>query len=86
MDAAPSPGFGLKDVKWSSVSIPLDLLVSTYRLPQVVKLDGGKSNRRGRRGQKQPGNAALARALAALGRKGARSRAGKTLSSSPPPQ
>lgn len=52
MDAAPSPGFGLKDVKWSSVSVPLDLLVSTYRLPQVVKLDGGKSNRRGRRGKK----------------------------------
>uniref|UniRef100_A0A670Y1P2 GRB2-associated and regulator of MAPK1 n=1 Tax=Pseudonaja textilis TaxID=8673 RepID=A0A670Y1P2_PSETE len=42
MDAAPSPGFGLKDVKWSSVSIPLDLLVSTYRLPQVVRLDGGQ--------------------------------------------
>ncbi|XP_070603802.1 GRB2-associated and regulator of MAPK protein 1 isoform X2 [Erythrolamprus reginae] len=43
MDAAPSPGFGLlKDVKWSSVSVPLDLLLSTYRLPQVVKLDGGE--------------------------------------------
>lgn len=55
MDAAPSPGFSLKDVKWSSVSIPLDLLVSTYRLPQVVKLDGGKWKRRGRRGRRQPG-------------------------------
>lgn len=42
MDAGPTPGFGLKDVKWSSVSVPLDLLVSTYRLPQVVRLDGGE--------------------------------------------
>ncbi|XP_054841391.1 GRB2-associated and regulator of MAPK protein 1 [Eublepharis macularius] len=43
MDAGPSPGASLKDVKWSSVSVPLDLLISTYRLPQVVRLDGGES-------------------------------------------
>ncbi|XP_061453959.1 GRB2-associated and regulator of MAPK protein 1 isoform X5 [Rhineura floridana] len=42
MDAGPSLGSSLKDVKWSSVSVPLDLLVSTYRLPQVVKLEGGE--------------------------------------------
>lgn len=32
----------LKDVTWSSTTLPLDRLVSAYRLPQVVKLDGGK--------------------------------------------
>uniref|UniRef100_A0A6J0TE05 GRB2-associated and regulator of MAPK protein 1 isoform X2 n=1 Tax=Pogona vitticeps TaxID=103695 RepID=A0A6J0TE05_9SAUR len=42
MDAGPSPGTSLKDVKWSAVSVPLDVLVSTYRLPQVVKLDSGQ--------------------------------------------
>uniref|UniRef100_A0A8D0BXY0 GRB2-associated and regulator of MAPK1 n=1 Tax=Salvator merianae TaxID=96440 RepID=A0A8D0BXY0_SALMN len=42
MDAGPSAGFSLKDVKWSTVAVPLDLLVSTYRLPQVVRLDGGE--------------------------------------------
>ncbi|XP_073535314.1 GRB2-associated and regulator of MAPK protein 1 isoform X2 [Phyllobates terribilis] len=35
--AAPS----LKDVKWSSASFPLDLLVSSYRLPQLVRLESG---------------------------------------------
>ncbi|XP_033010999.1 GRB2-associated and regulator of MAPK protein 1 isoform X1 [Lacerta agilis] len=43
MDAGPSPGSSLKDVKWSAVSVPLDLLVSTYRLPQVVRLEGGEA-------------------------------------------
>ncbi|MXQ79853.1 hypothetical protein E5288_WYG006875 [Bos mutus] len=39
MDPAPSLGCSLKDVKWSSVAVPLDLLVSTYRLPQIARLD-----------------------------------------------
>lgn len=33
----------LKDVTWSSTTLPLDRLVSAYRLPQIVKLDGGES-------------------------------------------
>ncbi|XP_075440803.1 GRB2-associated and regulator of MAPK protein 1 isoform X1 [Ascaphus truei] len=33
----------LKDVKWSSASFPLDLLVSSYRLPQLVRLDCGEN-------------------------------------------
>ncbi|XP_069813758.1 GRB2-associated and regulator of MAPK protein 1 isoform X2 [Dendropsophus ebraccatus] len=37
--AAPS----LKDVKWSSASFPLDLLVSSYRLPQLVRLENGEN-------------------------------------------
>ncbi|XP_063779733.1 GRB2-associated and regulator of MAPK protein 1 isoform X2 [Pseudophryne corroboree] len=37
--SAPS----LKDVKWSSASFPLDLLVSSYRLPQLVRLDSGEN-------------------------------------------
>ncbi|CAJ1081864.1 GRB2-associated and regulator of MAPK protein 1 [Xyrichtys novacula] len=32
----------LKDVTWSSTSLPLDQLVSAYRLPQIVKLDNGQ--------------------------------------------
>ena len=32
----------LKDVPWSNTSLPLDQLVSAYRLPQIVKLDHGK--------------------------------------------
>lgn len=32
----------LKDVTWSSTSLPLDQLVSAYRLPQIVKLDTGQ--------------------------------------------
>lgn len=48
MDPAPSLGCSLKDVKWSSVAVPLDLLVSTYRLPQIARLDSGES-RPGRR-------------------------------------
>nr|XP_023688616.1 GRB2-associated and regulator of MAPK protein 1 isoform X1 [Paramormyrops kingsleyae] len=32
----------LKDVTWSTASIPLDRLVSVYRLPQIVKLDSGE--------------------------------------------
>ncbi|XP_026161492.1 GRB2-associated and regulator of MAPK protein 1 isoform X2 [Mastacembelus armatus] len=32
----------LKEVTWSSVSLPLDQLVSTYRLPQIVRLDSGQ--------------------------------------------
>lgn len=43
MDPAPSLGCSLKDVKWSSVAVPLDLLVSTYRLPQIARLDSGES-------------------------------------------
>uniref|UniRef100_A0A8D0GFV4 GRB2-associated and regulator of MAPK1 n=1 Tax=Sphenodon punctatus TaxID=8508 RepID=A0A8D0GFV4_SPHPU len=43
MDPGSSLGSSLKDVKWSAVSIPLDLLVSTYRLPQIVRLDSGDS-------------------------------------------
>lgn len=45
MDPAPSLGCSLKDVKWSSVAVPLDLLVSTYRLPQIARLDSGESRR-----------------------------------------
>uniref|UniRef100_UPI0037E70033 GRB2-associated and regulator of MAPK protein 1 n=1 Tax=Semicossyphus pulcher TaxID=241346 RepID=UPI0037E70033 len=33
----------LKDVTWSTTSLPLDQLVSAYRLPQIVKLDNGQS-------------------------------------------
>ncbi|XP_056629401.1 GRB2-associated and regulator of MAPK protein 1 [Triplophysa dalaica] len=33
----------LKDVTWSTTTLPLDRLVSSYRLPQVVKLDSGES-------------------------------------------
>ncbi|XP_066538130.1 GRB2-associated and regulator of MAPK protein 1 [Hoplias malabaricus] len=33
----------LKDVSWSSSALPLDRLVSAYRLPQIVRLDGGES-------------------------------------------
>lgn len=32
----------LKDVTWSTTSLPLDQLVSTYKLPQIVKLDNGQ--------------------------------------------
>ncbi|XP_065441515.1 GRB2-associated and regulator of MAPK protein 1 isoform X3 [Chrysemys picta bellii] len=42
MDPGPSLGSSLKDVKWSAVSVPLDQLVSTYRLPQLVRLDSGQ--------------------------------------------
>uniref|UniRef100_A0A8C6N0T8 GRB2-associated and regulator of MAPK1 n=1 Tax=Mus spicilegus TaxID=10103 RepID=A0A8C6N0T8_MUSSI len=42
MDPAPSLGCSLKDVKWSPVAMPLDLLVSTYRLPQIARLDSGQ--------------------------------------------
>ncbi|CAM2106581.1 unnamed protein product [Caretta caretta] len=41
MDPGPSLGSSLKDVKWSAVAVPLDQLVSTYRLPQLVRLDSG---------------------------------------------
>lgn len=53
MDPAPSLGCSLKDVKWSSVAVPLDLLVSTYRLPQIARLDSGES-RPGRRLRADP--------------------------------
>uniref|UniRef100_A0A8C1G9H9 GRB2 associated, regulator of MAPK1 n=1 Tax=Cyprinus carpio TaxID=7962 RepID=A0A8C1G9H9_CYPCA len=33
----------LKDVTWSTTTLPLDRLVSAYRLPQIVKLDSGES-------------------------------------------
>ncbi|XP_030636647.1 GRB2-associated and regulator of MAPK protein 1 [Chanos chanos] len=33
----------LKDVTWSTTTLPLDRLVSAYRLPQIVKLDVGES-------------------------------------------
>ncbi|MEJ1288323.1 hypothetical protein NN561_019354 [Cricetulus griseus] len=42
MDPVPSLGCSLKDVKWSPVAVPLDLLVSTYRLPQIARLDSGE--------------------------------------------
>uniref|UniRef100_A0A8C5KD36 GRB2-associated and regulator of MAPK1 n=1 Tax=Jaculus jaculus TaxID=51337 RepID=A0A8C5KD36_JACJA len=42
MDPGPSPGCSLKDVKWSTAAVPLDLLVSTYRLPQIARLDSGE--------------------------------------------
>ncbi|XP_011616042.2 GRB2-associated and regulator of MAPK protein 1 isoform X2 [Takifugu rubripes] len=32
----------LKDITWSTTSLPLDQLVSSYRLPQIVKLDNGQ--------------------------------------------
>lgn len=32
----------LKDITWSNTSLPLDQLVSSYRLPQIVKLDVGQ--------------------------------------------
>ncbi|KAM9164228.1 GRB2-associated and regulator of MAPK protein 1 isoform 3-T3 [Pangshura tecta] len=41
MDPGPSLGSCPKDVRWSAVSVPLDQLVSTYRLPQLVRLDSG---------------------------------------------
>ena len=43
MDPGSSLGFSLKDVKWSAVAVPLDLLVSTYRLPQIARLDSGET-------------------------------------------
>ncbi|MGH0147347.1 UNVERIFIED_CONTAM: hypothetical protein FKN15_031014 [Acipenser sinensis] len=39
MDAGLMLYNNLKDVKWSTTSLPLDRLVSSYRLPQIVKLD-----------------------------------------------
>ncbi|XP_062850065.1 GRB2-associated and regulator of MAPK protein 1 [Trichomycterus rosablanca] len=33
----------LKDVTWSSTTLPLDRLVSAYRLPQIVRLQCGES-------------------------------------------
>ncbi|KAM4533721.1 GRB2-associated and regulator of MAPK protein 1 isoform 1-T1 [Odontesthes bonariensis] len=32
----------LKDITWSTTSLPLDQLVSAYKLPQIVKLDNGQ--------------------------------------------
>ncbi|KAF6716415.1 GRB2-associated and regulator of MAPK protein [Oryzias melastigma] len=32
----------LKDVTWSTTSLPLDQLVSAYKLPQIVMLDNGQ--------------------------------------------
>lgn len=32
----------LKEVTWSTTSLPLDQLVSNYKLPQIVKLDNGQ--------------------------------------------
>ncbi|XP_036376997.1 GRB2-associated and regulator of MAPK protein 1 isoform X2 [Megalops cyprinoides] len=32
----------LRDVAWSTTSLPLDRLVNVYRLPQIVKLDSGE--------------------------------------------
>ncbi|XP_048384656.1 GRB2-associated and regulator of MAPK protein 1 isoform X1 [Stegostoma tigrinum] len=34
---------GTKEIEWSGVSRPLDLLVSTYRLPQLVRLESGET-------------------------------------------
>ncbi|XP_043915732.1 GRB2-associated and regulator of MAPK protein 1 [Protopterus annectens] len=43
----PPLGSGLfgnaKDLTWSTVSLSLDVLVSSYRLPQIAKLDAGES-------------------------------------------
>lgn len=51
MDPGPPLGCNLKDVKWSAVAVPLDLLVSTYRLPQIARLDSGAwGGERGRAG------------------------------------
>nr|XP_033790536.1 GRB2-associated and regulator of MAPK protein 1 [Geotrypetes seraphini] len=33
----------LREVRWGAASSPLDALVSSYRLPQVVRLDSGES-------------------------------------------
>ncbi|XP_026875189.2 GRB2-associated and regulator of MAPK protein 1 isoform X1 [Electrophorus electricus] len=33
----------LKDVAWSTTTLPLDRLVTAYRLPQIVRLDSGES-------------------------------------------
>ncbi|XP_033855005.3 GRB2-associated and regulator of MAPK protein-like [Acipenser ruthenus] len=43
MDAGLMLYNNLKDMKWSTTSLPLDRLVSSYRLPQIVKLDTGES-------------------------------------------
>lgn len=67
MDPAPSLGCSLKDVKWSSVAVPLDLLVSTYRLPQIARLDSGES-RPGRRLRADPLSARVCARV--LGREG----------------
>lgn len=59
MDPASSLGCSLKDVKWSPVAMPLDLLVSTYRLPQIARLDSGECLRDARvPGRVGPGAAA----------------------------
>lgn len=50
MDPGPPLGCSLKEVKWSAVAVPLDLLVSTYRLPQIARLDSGAWGQRGRAG------------------------------------
>lgn len=42
MDPGPAAGCSLKDVKWSAAAAPLDLLLSTYRLPQLARLDSGE--------------------------------------------
>ncbi|KAK2094469.1 hypothetical protein P7K49_028207 [Saguinus oedipus] len=64
MDPAPSLGCSLKDVKWSSVAMPLDLLVSTYRLPQIARLDNDGRGQPSPRGWWDPGRRRiLARSL-----------------------
>lgn len=42
MEPAPALGCSLQEVKWSPVAVPLDLLVSTHRLPQIARLDSGE--------------------------------------------
>ncbi|XP_077085340.1 GRB2-associated and regulator of MAPK protein 1 isoform X1 [Siphateles boraxobius] len=42
MDLGSMLYYSLKDVKWSTTTLPLDRLVSAYRLPQIVKLDSGE--------------------------------------------
>ncbi|XP_029447058.1 GRB2-associated and regulator of MAPK protein 1 isoform X2 [Rhinatrema bivittatum] len=37
------PLAALREVRWGAASFPLDALVSSYRLPQVVRLDSGES-------------------------------------------
>lgn len=74
MDPVPSLGCSLKDVKWSPVAVPLDLLVSTYRLPQIARLDSGEY-RRGARvpGRVGPGRGVVFAPSRLLGLRGCRS-------------
>ncbi|CAO2593421.1 GRB2-associated and regulator of MAPK protein [Lemmus lemmus] len=74
MDPVPSLGCSLKDVKWSPVAVPLDLLVSTYRLPQIARLDSGEYQRGARvPGRVGPGRGVVFVPSRLLGLRGCRS-------------